>query len=132
VPNLLDGMRILVLEDELLIAMDVEQLCRDHGAHDIIIVRSLGELQTAPEALPDAAIVDVMLGGESTLDFAKDLHARGIPFVFASGYTQSDEIFRDFPGVALVGKPYSGDDLMSAVAEACRRVRPSIPSPATK
>ena len=130
--NLLDGMHILVLEDELLIAMDVEQLCRDHGAHDITIVRSLGELQAEADALPDAAIVDVMLGGESTLDFARNLHARGVPFVFASGYTQSDEIFRDFPGVALIGKPYSGDELMSAVAEACRRVRPSSPSPAPK
>ncbi|TIX20809.1 MAG: response regulator, partial [Mesorhizobium sp.] len=36
-PPLLDGLRILVLEDEFLIAMDVEQLCRDYGAGDVVI-----------------------------------------------------------------------------------------------
>ncbi|TIX32026.1 MAG: response regulator, partial [Mesorhizobium sp.] len=40
-PALLDGLRILVLEDEFLIAMDVEQLCRDHGAAEVTIAREI-------------------------------------------------------------------------------------------
>jgi DNA-binding response OmpR family regulator len=118
--SLLDGMRILVLEDEFLIAMDVEQLCRDHGARDVTIFRSLEGLDPSAVAGHDAAIIDVMLDGTSTLDFARNLHARGMPFVFASGYADSEEISRSFPGVTLVGKPYSGDDLIAAVASAYR------------
>lgn len=122
---LLDGLRILLLEDEFLIAMDVEQLCRDHGASEVTIVRSLAEIdQQSPAIQFDVAIVDLMLGGESTLDFAKSLYSRKIPFVFASGYSDSVEIEKDFPGVMLVGKPYSGTDLVEAVAASCGRRPP--------
>lgn len=121
--DLLAGLRILVLEDEFLIAMDVEQLCRDRGADEVVIISSLGE--TGSE-LPiptgfDAAIIDVMLGGVSTLEFAARLRDGNLPLIFASGYTDLDEIYRSFPGVAVIGKPYSGDDLVEALARACGR-----------
>ena len=125
-PALLDGLRILVLEDEFLIAMDVEQLCRDHGAEDVTIARDLDEI--GEQALPsrfDAAVVDLMLGGVSTLDFAARLRSEGVPFVFASGYSDSDEVKVSFPEIRLVTKPYSGDDLIEAVAIACGRVAPA-------
>lgn len=120
--DLLAGLRILVLEDEFLIAMDVEQVCRDHGASDVQIVRSLSEIGDGG-ALPacDAAILDMMLGGHSTLEFAERLARAGRPFVFASGYGESPEIAARFPGVEIIGKPYSGDHLAAAVAQACRR-----------
>lgn len=120
--NVLEGMRILVLEDEFLIAMDVEQLCRDHGASEVVIARSLSEIDPDHAAANfDAAIVDVMLGGTPTLAFAGDIRDRGIPFVFASGYTNLDEIFTTFPEVIVVGKPYAGSDLIDAVKAAHRR-----------
>ncbi|MEP6567132.1 MAG: response regulator [Mesorhizobium sp.] len=119
---LLNGLRILVLEDEFLIAMDVEQLCRDHGAGDVVIARDLTEIdQHKVLSTFDAAIVDLMLGGASTLDFAARLRQSGVPFVFASGYSDADEIQASFPGVRLVTKPYSGDDLVEALAAACGR-----------
>jgi CheY-like chemotaxis protein len=120
--DLLAGLKILVLEDEFLIAMDVEQLCRDHGAEDVEIMRSLdGRLAAGADVAFDAAIVDLMLGGVSTLDFAARLRDRNLPFVFASGYSDFEEISRAFPGVALIGKPYSGDELVTALARACGR-----------
>jgi DNA-binding response OmpR family regulator len=119
---LLDGLRILVLEDEFLIAMDVEQLCRDNGAGEVVIARDLAEIDGRHVAAQfDAAIVDLMLGGASTLDFASGLRTAGVPFVFASGYSDADEIKASFPGIKLVGKPYSGEDLVQAVAAACGR-----------
>jgi DNA-binding response OmpR family regulator len=122
VPALLDGLRILVLEDEFLIAMDVEQLCRDHGAGDVVIARDLANVDRKDVAARfDAAIVDLMLGGASTLDFASRLREAGLPFVFASGYADPDEIKASFPGIRVVTKPYSGDDLVEAVAAACGR-----------
>ena len=121
-PPLLEGLRILVLEDEFLIAMDVEQLCRDYGAGDVVIARDLAEIdeQTVADRF-DGVIVDLMLSGTSTLDFAAQLRQAGTPFVFASGYSDADEIRASFPGVRLVTKPYSGDDLVEALAVACGR-----------
>lgn len=119
--NLLSGMHILILEDEFLIAMDVESLCRDHGATAVTIAQEMPE--TGPQKPDfDAAILDIMIGGESTLPFARMLQEQGIPFIFASGYTDSEEILTPFPGVTLVGKPYSGDELIEAVALACGRI----------
>ena len=123
-PAQLDGLRILVLEDEFLIAMDVEQLCRDHGAADVTIARKLDEIDG--QALParfDVAVVDLMLGDVSTLDFAARLSSEGIPFIFASGYWDSDEVKDAFPDIRLVTKPYSGDDLIEAIAMACGRAK---------
>jgi DNA-binding response OmpR family regulator len=116
----LTGLRVLVLEDEYLIAMDVEQLCRDSGADDVAIMRGLDEFGDAAIESPsfDVAIVDLMLGGASTLDFARWMHEREMPFVFASGYSDLEEITQQFPGVAVVAKPYAGDDLINAVAAA--------------
>ncbi|TPM37748.1 response regulator [Mesorhizobium sp. B2-3-4] len=125
VPQLLDGLRILVLEDEFLIAMDVEQLCRDHGAGEVVIARDLTEIDGHKVATHfDAAIVDLMLGGASTLEFAAGLRETGVPFVFASGYSDADEIKASFPGIRLVTKPYSGQDLVEAVALAYGRGSP--------
>lgn len=119
----LEGLRVLILEDEFLIAMDVEQLCRDHGAADVSILRHLDELKAATfdaDAF-HVAIVDVMLAGQSTIGFAGELAERGIPFVFATGYSGSDTLFDAFPGVAIVGKPYVGSTLIDAVIAAVNR-----------
>lgn len=120
---LLDGLRILVLEDEYLIAMDIEQICRDHGAGDVTIIDNLDAFDQAAALQFDAAIIDLMLDGASTLPFAAQLHRAGIPFVFASGHGINDEIARDFPGIQLVEKPYSGGDLIAALL-AARKASP--------
>lgn len=113
---LLEGLRVLVLEDEALIAMDVEQLCRDGGAAEVTIVQELDQIALDNLAAFDVAIVDLSLGGKSTLGLAARLRERGIPFIFASGYSLAEEAAADFPGVPLVPKPYSGEDLVEAVA----------------
>jgi CheY-like chemotaxis protein len=121
-PALLDGLRILVLEDEALIAMDVEQLCRDGGAADVTVARDLDEIDLEGMASFDVAIVDLSLGGRSTLGLATLFRDRRIPFVFASGYSSQEEMAADFPGVPLVPKPYSGVDLVEAVAAVSGRL----------
>jgi len=118
--NPLAGLRVLLLEDEYLIAMDVELLCRDHGAADVIVKRSVEELE-GPLGEFDVAIVDLMLGGHSTDPFAARLRDAGRAFVFASGYAGNDELQDAFPGVRVVGKPYAGTDLVAAVAAAAGR-----------
>ena len=122
--GLLDGLRILVLEDEFLIAMDVEQICRDEGAADVVIARTIADAEAATSSANfDAAIIDLMLGSASTLPFAATLRERGVPFVFASGYTDLKEIAASFPGVGIIGKPYGSDDILAALAQARLQAR---------
>jgi CheY-like chemotaxis protein len=121
--GILEGLSVLVLEDEFLIAMDVEQLCLDHGASAVTVARKLSEVPSDDEF--HTAVVDVLLDGVPTLDFAEGLRDGGKPFIFASGYTDNVEVARRFPGVTLVGKPYSGSDLIQAIALACGRVMAS-------
>jgi CheY-like chemotaxis protein len=114
----LKGLRVLILEDEYLIALDVEQLCRDHGAENVSISREIPDI---PERAPipfDIAILDLMLNGETTLPFAERLHARGVPFIFATGYADAPEKFARFSDVPVVGKPYSSEELIGALVEA--------------
>jgi len=127
-PRLLDGLRVLLLEDEFLIAMDVEQLCRDNGAADVTIAGNLDEIdqESVPSSF-DVAIIDLMLAGASTLDFARRLRDAGFPFVFASGYSDTEELHATFPDVVLVAKPYGGDDLVEAVAAVAGR-KPTEPA----
>jgi len=128
VSQLLDGLRVLLLEDEFLIAMDVEQLCRDNGAAEVTIAHDLGAIDLeAVVASIDVAIVDLMLGGTSTLDFARRLREAGVPFVFASGYSDAEELNAAFPDAVLVAKPYAGADLVEAVAAVCGR-KPVAPA----
>jgi DNA-binding response OmpR family regulator len=120
----LAGFRILILEDEYLIAMDVEQLCRDHGAEDALLVRDLKAVETEIAGKRfDVAVIDAMLDGHSTLDFARELRKRNVPFVFATGYDDAAERFADFPGIPVVGKPYGEKELVEAITEAVGRNR---------
>jgi DNA-binding NarL/FixJ family response regulator len=123
----LQGMRVLVMEDEYLIAMDVEQLCRDHGAEDVIILQKLEELGGNPIATHGfhAAIIDIRLGGETTLDFARQLAEQRVPFIIATGYSESETLLETFPDVTVVGKPYAGDALIEAIRGAIERQRES-------
>lgn len=116
----LKDLRILVMEDEFLIAMDVEQLCQDHGAEEVIILRTLKELgdQSVGDRGINVAVVDVMLAGESTVEFAKTLQDNNVPFVFATGYAENENLFEAFPGIRVVGKPYAGPTLITAIVEA--------------
>ena len=115
-------MRILLMEDEALIAMDVEQLCLDCGAADVVIARNLAQAEAALAAHPrfHAAIVDVMLGGTETTGFARRLQQDKLPFVFATGYTERERLFEQFPSIKVIGKPYVGSELVQAVSEAAR------------
>lgn len=121
-PKPLAGFHILILEDEYLIAMDVEQLCLDHGAEEAILVHELdGIEQAVAEHHFDVAVIDLVLNGRSTLDFARKLRQRNVPFVFATGYNDVDDRFAEFSGIPVVGKPYSAETLIGAISEAIGR-----------
>lgn len=119
----LKGLRVLILEDEILIALDLEQVCRDSGAEEVILARTLDEIDAEGPAGAafDVAVLDLMVGGRSTIDFATDLFAKGIPFVFATSYGDAERLLAHLPGVQIVDKPFSSEALVGAIVNAMER-----------
>lgn len=111
-------MRLLVVEDESLIAILIEQALTDLG-HSLVgpVPRLAQAMEVAREVEVDAAILDINLRGEPIYPAAAILAKRGIPFVFVSGYNpgEVDERFRDRP---LLRKPFTGEDLRKCLEKA--------------
>ncbi|UYY57518.1 response regulator [Sphingomonas sp. S2-65] len=110
----LEGMRILVVEDEYLLADDLRDALTEAGAVVLGPVPSVGEAQAliAGEALIDAAVLDINLRGEMVFPVADTLRARGVPFAFATGYDQW-ALPERFTGAPRVEKPLKGAKVMS-------------------
>lgn len=111
--NQLAGMRILVVEDEMLVSLLVEDTLSDR---DCIVV---GPAATVAEAMRlatteklDGAVMDVNIGGEKVYGVAEALEQRGIPFLFVSGYGQS-AVPRDRPAWRVCAKPFRGADMVA-------------------
>ena len=81
------GLRILVVEDEMLIAVLIEEMLQGLGCQVVGPVSRLdAALRLAHEEPLDAAILDVRIRGGQVFPVAEELPARNIPFVLASGY----------------------------------------------
>lgn len=114
----IEGLRVLVVEDEVLVSLELQDLLRDLGCG---IAGSAGRLAEAralaEEADCDLAVLDINLCGERADEVADLLAARGVPFIFATGYGQEGvaERHRDAP---LVEKPFTSDLLRRALLDA--------------
>lgn len=114
-----DSVRILVVEDQPLIAMDLEDLLVSHG------YGVLGPAETVAEALdwlsretPQAALLDVDLKGETSFAVGTELKRRAVPFVFATGTAGADGTLpEDLADVPIIHKPWSVDDVLSFLRE---------------
>ena len=107
-------LRILVVEDEPIVAMCLEDILEALGHQTIGPAIRLAEgLALAKSEAIDAALLDLNLGGERSTPVAEMLQARGIPFIFASGYGARPEGFAD--SVPLVEKPYRDSDIAAAL-----------------
>lgn len=120
VDDSLAGSRILVVEDEMLIALEIEEILL---RLDCVVVGPVGKLDVALQMARDepleAAILDVTIRGGHVYPVAEQLTARGVPFVLASGYGDwaLPEPFRDRPRLT---KPYTQHDIEMHVRSLCR------------
>lgn len=117
----LQGRRVLVVEDELMISMLVEDMLSDLGcsvvgpAHELAAALALAN---GPEGI-DAALLDVNLGGQSVFPVADALRARGVPSIFSTGYGEAG--LRDVDrGAPVLQKPFRAGDLARALQEALK------------
>jgi hypothetical protein len=97
-PNL-EGRRILVVEDEFLLALEVEAALASFGCFVAGPFAKLGKAMVAARAMRlDGAVLDINLNGEMVYPLAEFLELAGVPFVFLTGYVPTDlpERFRRF------------------------------------
>jgi DNA-binding response OmpR family regulator len=116
-PRKLSGARILVVEDEAFIALDLQATLTDAGAEVIGPTLTLAEaFALAGRANLSAAILDVRLGRDTVETVARQLAARGIPFLFYSGQVETDTIRAEWPQCKVISKPAPLRALIGAVA----------------
>ncbi len=108
--------RVLVVEDEFLIALDIAGVLEQAGITVIGPAGTVGDaLQAIDGEVVHGALLDAHLAGEPVTRIADALKARGIPFAFVSGYGRESlpEAYRKAP---LVRKPFTDRDLLAAIA----------------
>jgi CheY-like chemotaxis protein len=114
-PNL-RGARVLIVEDAVLLAMELETGLSDAGAKVIGPAYELEEAMALLDQPIDAAVLDANLNGHSVTPVAEALFARQVPFVFATGYGEA----AGGPGgfdAPVIRKPYDVTQVAAAVAE---------------
>lgn len=115
--QMLSGMRVLVVEDEPMIAMAVEDILTDSGCHVVGPAYRLEEAWKLVVRDPiDGAVLDVNVAGEMVFPLADWLSERSIPFVFVSGYGRSDLRDCDLER-PLLQKPYRAIDLLNMTTQ---------------
>jgi CheY-like chemotaxis protein len=123
-------LRILLVEDEMLVAMNVEDMLLELGYEVAGIATRLDQaLVLARELAFDAAILDVNLAGERSFAVADLLAERHIPFLFATGYGLQG-IEERFRSAVVLQKPFRCADLGETLEQLIARPpdRPSFPS----
>ncbi|HZZ35245.1 MAG TPA: response regulator [Caulobacteraceae bacterium] len=113
----LAGRRLLIVEDEALVAMMLEDMLAGLGCVVVEVAGSVSEgLALAGDAslALDAAVLDVNLGGEEVYPVAEKLSAGGVPFVFSTGYGVAG-IAPGFARVPALAKPFTPRALASAL-----------------
>jgi DNA-binding response OmpR family regulator len=113
--------KVLVVEDEALVAMLVEDALLDAG------FGVMGPAATVEEALalldherPDAVVLDLNLAGETSTPVADLLAARGIPYVIATGYGASG-LPAGHQDAMVLAKPYDPAELTALLSKICRQ-----------
>lgn len=118
----LAGCRVLVVEDEVLLAMMIEDTLKEAGC---VILGPTGKLSTALELIrdekPDAVVLDMSVRDGKTFAAAEELMARGIPFVISTGYSDRS-LPENLRQTHRLPKPYSPAALTAAVKSLCEEV----------
>lgn len=113
----LAGLRVLVVEDEMMVSMLIEDMLSDLGCAVIGPASRLDEaIELARTSDLDCAVLDVNLGGQPIFPLADLLRERGVPFTFATGY--GDAGVRDVDkGTPVLQKPFREGDLARVLGE---------------
>lgn len=108
-------LRLLIVEDEMMVSMLLEDMLRDMG-HEVVgpATRLEAAVEKAGSAEIDGAILDLNLNGVSTYPVAEVLQKRGIPFIFATGYGSSALVDR-YRQIPTLQKPFLRSEMEAAL-----------------
>jgi DNA-binding response OmpR family regulator len=112
----LTGRSILVIEEETLVALQLEEQLHRAGAKVLGARRLREALHMAEHPALSAAVVNLRLGSDSTSRVCRRLSELGIPFVLHTRY-DATEALRSWPDAPVVSKPADGHVIVSSVAE---------------
>ena len=114
----LQGLRVLVVEDEFLVALDIELMLHQCGC---AVVGPIGDLATALRAAQeggfDLALLDVNIGGQPVTAVAEAVQAQAVPMIFCTGY-QAGNLPDRFAGAPTLRKPFQAGDVGAALRTA--------------
>jgi CheY-like chemotaxis protein len=123
--NGLDGLTVLLVEDESMISMLAEDILSDAGCTVLLAGRLQEALELATTAEMNVAVLDVNLGGgQTSYQVADVLAERRIPFVFATGYV-AEGLDQRHSHRVTVQKPYAPQTLVAALSAAVGKDRRS-------
>ena len=115
-PPGLQGARVLIVEDDALLLMDLEAILMDAGAEVVGLCRTVADgLVAAQRETIAAAVLDVRIGGDTIAPVARHLASRGTPFVFYTGQVESDPAIAEWPDHAIIAKPAQAKTIVAAV-----------------
>jgi light-regulated signal transduction histidine kinase (bacteriophytochrome) len=111
------GRSALLLEDNLIAALEAEDMLKEFGADPVWAVATI---EAARERLlssaPGFAMLDIDVGSENSFGLAAQIRSEGIPFLFASGYGEEIPQGTDLVTAPVVVKPYERTQLCEAIA----------------
>lgn len=115
----LSGRRVLVVEDEFIIALDVQRMMEEAGASEVTVAYSIEEARDllAKGIHFDMGVVDLKLGGQDARPLIGELRDRNIPLIVATGFDAGLEI----EDTVVISKPYSDETVLSAIRELLSR-----------
>ena len=107
---------VLIVEDNMIIALDAESSILRAGIETVRVAASVAQAMKAIATRPpDFALLDINLGRETSFLIAEHLDSLGIPFVFTTGYGEDIAFPPKLLGVPRIRKPYTGDALLMAM-----------------
>lgn len=117
----LSGKKVLVVEDEFLVALDLEAELEEFGATVTCASTLRQATGCAEEGDFDAVVLDLNLHGETSYPLADLLRERSVPFLFHTGQGERSVLTQRYPGVVVCNKPCDGRklaaDLEQVIAE---------------
>jgi CheY-like chemotaxis protein len=113
----LNGRHILIVEDEMILALDLSDIVGTFGCTSVVAGRIGKALPLIDAQAFDAAILDLNLAGEPVYPVADELGRRGIPYVIATGYGV-DGVLASYRSHPILAKPYSRREVETALMTA--------------
>jgi DNA-binding response OmpR family regulator len=119
--NSASGLRVLLVEDEVMVAMYIEDILGDLGCQVVCAATNLDQaLALARARVVDFAVLDINLGGNMSFPVADVLRERKIPFLFVSGYSSAG-LLDGYRNEVRLRKPFRVHELANAI----ERLRPA-------